>query len=90
MNDLQSTSLILSASFSFTSCCFSCVVVFVREKENWQCFRAFCHTTFQHALITCCNVAMYHDRDTFDFSQGHVANNQPTAVPVQLSESQGI
>ena len=70
MNDLQSTSLILSASFSFTSCCFSCVVVFVREKENWQCFRAFCHTTFQHALITCCNVAMYHDRDTFDFSQG--------------------
>ena len=33
---------------------------------------------------------MYHDRDTFDFSQDHVANNQPTAVPVQLSESQGI
>ena len=25
---------------------------------------------------------MYHDRDTFDFSQGHVIKNQPTAVPV--------
>ena len=25
---------------------------------------------------------MYHDRDTFDFSQGHVTKNQPMAVPV--------
>ena len=33
---------------------------------------------------------MYHDRDTFDFSQGHVTKNQPMAVPVQLSESLGI
>ena len=33
---------------------------------------------------------MYHDRDTFDFSQGHVAKNQPMAVPVYLSESLGI
>ena len=24
---------------------------------------------------------MYHDRDTFDFSQGHETKNQPTAVP---------
>ena len=25
---------------------------------------------------------MYHDRDTFDFSQGHVTKNQPVEVPV--------
>ena len=25
---------------------------------------------------------MYHDRDTFDFSQGHVTKNQPIAVPL--------
>ena len=25
---------------------------------------------------------MYHDRDKFDFSQGHVTKNQPMAVPV--------
>ena len=49
-------------------------------------FPALCHTTFHHALITCYNVAraesgvhclMYHDRDTFDLSQGHVTKNQP-------------
>ena len=33
---------------------------------------------------------MYHNWDTFDFSQGHVTKNQPTAVLVQLSESLGI
>ena len=33
---------------------------------------------------------MYHDRDTFDFSQGHVTKNQPMAIPVYLSESLGI
>ena len=33
---------------------------------------------------------MYHDRDTFDFSQGHVTLNQPMEVPVKLSESLGI
>ena len=53
MNDLQSTFLILSASFPCTSCCLSsgitlkivfslrlpgCVVVFINEKENNQCF----------------------------------------------------
>ena len=32
----------------------------------------------------------YHDRDTFDFSQGSVAKNQPMAVPLSLSESLGI
>ena len=25
---------------------------------------------------------LYHDQDTFDFSQGHVTKNQPVAVPV--------
>ena len=25
---------------------------------------------------------MYHDRDTFDLTQGHVTKNQPMAVPV--------
>ena len=25
---------------------------------------------------------MYHEQDTFDFSQGHVAKNQPIAVSV--------
>ena len=33
---------------------------------------------------------MYHDWDTFDFSQGHVTKNEPVAVPVYLSESLGI
>ena len=60
----------------------------------------FIHVTFQHALITCCNVSRAgyiplcqrsgFDGDTFDFSQGHVAKNQPMAVPVSLSESLGI
>ena len=33
---------------------------------------------------------MYHDRDTFDFSQGHVTKNQAITVLVELSESLGI
>ena len=80
MNDLQSTFLILSASFSSTSCCFSsgnfwdncknrCFLAwgfvfallcsFTKKKTGrvWQYFPAFCHATFHHALITCCNVA---------------------------------
>ena len=67
------------------------------KKKTGSVFPAFCHTTFHHALITCCNVyrrdtiaKMYHDRGTFDFSQGHVTKNQPMAVPVQLTESPGI
>ena len=59
------------------------------NKKTGKCFPAFCHATFHHASITCCNVSevgycfnMYHDRDTFDFSQGHVTENQPMAVPV--------
>ena len=33
---------------------------------------------------------MYHDRDTFNFSQDLVTKNQPIAVPVQLRERLGI
>jgi len=29
---------------------------------------------------------LYHDRDTFDLSQGHVTKNQPVAVPVLIAE----
>ena len=66
-----------------------CVVVFIHEKENWQCFSRLLSRhfppCFDHVLqcipsgIHC---LMYHDRDTFDFSQGHVTKNQPMAVPV--------
>ena len=67
------------------------VVVFIHKKENWQpvagpgsVFPSFCHATFQHALIMhmlqCipCGVhcLMYHDRDTFDFSQGHACDQE--------------
>ena len=65
------------------------VVVFIHEKENWQCFSRLLSRhfppCFDHVLqcipsgIHC---LMYHDRDTFDFSQGHVTKNQPMAVPV--------
>ena len=55
------------------------------KKKTGSVFTAFCHATFHHALITCCNVSRagcftYHDRDTFDFSQSHVTKNQPMAV----------
>ena len=60
------------------------------KKKTGSVFPAVCHTTFHHALITCCNVPragydaflMYHDRDTFDFSRSHATKNQPMAVPV--------
>ena len=32
--------------------------------------------------LACYDCLMHHDRDTFDFSQGHVTKNQPMAVPV--------
>ena len=37
-------------------------------------------TPFQTMLWS--RAVMYHDRDTFDFSQGHVTKNQTMAVPV--------
>ena len=61
------------------------------KKKTGSVFPASCHTTFHHALNTCCNVSraeykinaqMYHDWDTFDFSQSHVTKNQTMAVPV--------
>ena len=59
------------------------------KKKTGSVFPSFCHATFHHALITCCNQSragydpaqIYHDRDTFDFIQGHVTKNQPVAVP---------
>ena len=66
-------------------------------KKTGSVFAVSCHATFHHDLVTSCNVSragyncsLYHDRDTFDFSQGHVTKNQPMAVPVYLSESLGI
>ena len=62
-------SFILSASFSSTSCCFPSgitwkIVAFFfallssfTKKKTSSVFPAFCHTTFRHALITCCNVS---------------------------------
>ena len=43
-------------------------------------FLTFCHATFHHALITCCNVSQ--SGKHLIFSQGHVTKNQPIAVPV--------
>ena len=99
----KSTFLILSASFSSTSCCFS-------SGNFWDNFeyRWFLAWGFMFVLWTPCCVhpqrwklavfsppsvtpistmiwsraLMYHDQDTFDFSQGHVTKNQPMAVPV--------
>ena len=57
------------------------------KKKTGSVFPTFCHATFHHALIMCCNVSRagyiaYRDQDTFDFSQGHVTKNQPMTVPV--------
>ena len=66
-----------------------CVVVFIHEKENWQCFSCHqsCHFSpfFDHVLLSILSgvhCLMYYDRDTFDFSQAHETKNQPMAVPV--------
>ena len=82
--------------FQLEALCLCCAHSRKKKKKTRSVFPVFCHTTFHHALITCSDVSregfaqMYHDRDTFDFSQGHVTRNQPLAVPVLLSESQGI
>ena len=59
------------------------------KVKTGNVFPAVFHATFHHDLITCCNVSragynapLYHDWDTFDFSQGHVIKNQPIVVPV--------
>ena len=73
MNDLQSTFLIIiCTSFCFSSgnfwdnfknrCFLAWGFVFVllcsfTKKKTGSVFPAFCHATFHHALITCCNVS---------------------------------
>ena len=59
------------------------------KKKTSSVFPAFCQATFHHALIMCCSVfqagykcLMYHDRDTFDFSAGHLTKTKPMVVPV--------
>ena len=57
-----------------------------RGGENWQCFsrplsRHF-PPCFDLDLPSRVYWLMYHDRDTFDFSQGHVTKNQPMVVLV--------
>ena len=73
-------------SFLFSLRLHDCVDVFIHEKENWQ-------WTFFPPSVTPLSLAVmypergtvvaqiYHNRDTFDFSQGHVTKNQPMAVP---------
>jgi len=72
-----------------------------KEKENWQDPAVF-FPPFVTPLSTMLwsravmygpsgvHCLMYHDRDTFDFSQGHLTKNQPMALPVQLSETPEI
>ena len=53
------------------------------KKKTGSAFPAFCHATFHHALISRGGTIaqMYQDRDTFDFSQGHVRiNGSPCLV----------
>ena len=62
-------------AFSLETSCLCC-----HENEMWQCFSLLLSrqfpACFDHVRV------MYHDRDTFDSSQGHVTKNQPVAVPV--------
>ena len=60
------------------------------KVKTGSVFPPFCHATFHHALITCCNVfrANFPSGEVhFDFTQGHVTKNQLMAAPVFLSES---
>ena len=59
------------------------------KKKTGSVFPPSVTPLSDHASITCCDISevgycfkMYHDRDTFDFSQGHLIKNQPMAVPV--------
>ena len=60
------------------------------KKKTGSVFPAFCHATFHHASITCCNVSragyncsnyVSSSGSTVDFSQD-VTKSQPIAVPV--------
>ena len=66
------------------------LVVFILESENWQWFPRL-HATIHHDWSRAVMymypergriAEMHHDRDTFEFSQGHVTRNQESAVPV--------
>ena len=60
------------------------------KVKTCSAFLAFCHSTFYHALISHAVMypewgripQMYHNGDSFDFSQGHVTKKQPMAGPV--------
>ena len=56
------------AKFQLVSCNLSLAMI-------WQ-------MTYNHKLPKLCSATlMYHERDKFDFSQGHVTKNQPMVVP---------
>ena len=93
-NYLKTVQVHLCFSSGITSMLFSlrlhvCVVVFVHEKGKVAVFShpLSCHfpPCLDHVLLCIpsgVHCLMYHDRDTFDFSQGHVTKNQPMAVSV--------
>ena len=70
-----------------------CLFMKKKTASQWQDLAVFFPpsvsrhfpTFFDHVLqcipsgVHC---LMYHGRDTFDFSRGHVTKNQPMAVPV--------
>ena len=64
---------------------------FMKKKtgRTWRCFfrllsRHFppCFDHVLQCIPSGIHRLMYHDRDTFDFSQGHVTKNKPITVPV--------
>ena len=60
------------------------------KVKTCSAFSAFCQSTFYHALILHAVMypergiipQMYHNQDSFDFSQGHVTKNKPMTGPV--------
>ena len=83
----SSTSCCFSSGITFKIVAFSlrlhvCVVVFIHEKENWQYFSRLLSHHFPPFLYPERGTVaqMYHDRDAFEFVQGHVSKNQPIAV----------
>ena len=59
------------------------------RKKNWQDLAVFFPPSVTPLSLAVMYpergtvvAQIYHNRDTFDFSQGHVTKNQPMAVPV--------
>ena len=88
MSDPQGKGLVL---FSRESDVSQDVVVFIdlyshkKKDKTGSVLSSFCHATFHHSLIMCCNVSpsgvqKHLDRDTLVLSQGHVTKNQPITV----------